>query len=794
MLKRAPRRPFSLSVGAKGTVSTALCEAREGSVKMDLYDFNRLSDKEFEVVCCDLIAAEERVRVERFKAGKDEGIDGRFFSSGKRAILQCKHWARSSVPALVRALRKTELPKIQKLKPRRYILLTSLPLSPKNKKAISEAVHPFIVDESDIYGAGDLNALLMRHKEIETQHYKLWMASTNILQAVLHGAVVGRSDFVLGEIVERGARYVTTAAHQQALRKLDKAKVVIVTGEAGVGKTTLAEQLCLDYARKGFQLVVFNESVEEVEGVFRKKGKQIFYFDDFLGRNYLSALDRHEDSSIVNFIRRVQKADGKRFVLTSRTNVLNQGKRLSDQFDIHNLGANEFEVRVTALSRKDRARILYNHLWFSELPLTLIHEVFRDRRYRGVIEHRNFNPRLISFITDPTRVGSVEPKNYWKYIQDKLDDPADVWDHTFNSQLDDFGRAIIILIVFNDGYVWEDEFPLPYQRYIEMPSTRTIYGVSDLKSNIRTLTGSLISRVSTTSWTRLHLFNPSVADYVIRRYKADGRAITNAVLALQSRRALSSIEGLVVSSLVDANLAKTCLKEVCHEHLRLDVDHPDVAYLEFLCYVAVKMGVLDQQTRALIRHFVLMMVTDGIDVARWDQFPMIIDCLLEHGDLTVGEIQPILERIDWQSLSREDLEALSRMRLALEAGSDWFRQPMKDGILSYWRNSATSELEEQDALSDFEDEEDLESAERHARESIEGLLRAYGLPLSWAEIESVVYECNVRKIVAENHRRASKATTSDKMSRAQEDLLVEDIDDLFDTDFPPRRSTRVTFR
>lgn len=47
---------------------------------MSDYDFKQLNDKEFEILCADLLGEVEGRRFERFKAGKDAGVDGRFFA------------------------------------------------------------------------------------------------------------------------------------------------------------------------------------------------------------------------------------------------------------------------------------------------------------------------------------------------------------------------------------------------------------------------------------------------------------------------------------------------------------------------------------------------------------------------------------------------------------------------------------------------------------------------------------------------------------------------------------------
>ena len=47
---------------------------------MSDYDFSTLNDKEFEVLCADVLSTVHGHRFERFKPGKDAGVDGRYFT------------------------------------------------------------------------------------------------------------------------------------------------------------------------------------------------------------------------------------------------------------------------------------------------------------------------------------------------------------------------------------------------------------------------------------------------------------------------------------------------------------------------------------------------------------------------------------------------------------------------------------------------------------------------------------------------------------------------------------------
>lgn len=99
------------------------------------YDFKTLDDKEFEILCADLLGDALGRRFERFKRGRDGGIDGRYFASnGKEVVLQCKHFANTPIEQLIRKLANEELPKLQRLSPERYIVAVSNKLSPADSR------------------------------------------------------------------------------------------------------------------------------------------------------------------------------------------------------------------------------------------------------------------------------------------------------------------------------------------------------------------------------------------------------------------------------------------------------------------------------------------------------------------------------------------------------------------------------------------------------------------------------------------------------------------------------------
>ena len=98
---------------------------------MTNYDYLVLSPEEFENLCRDVLQKVKNLILESFTTGKDSGIDFRYSTAGENIVVQCKRY--KSYSDLKSNLKK-EVSKATKLSTSQYILVTSLGLTPRNKK------------------------------------------------------------------------------------------------------------------------------------------------------------------------------------------------------------------------------------------------------------------------------------------------------------------------------------------------------------------------------------------------------------------------------------------------------------------------------------------------------------------------------------------------------------------------------------------------------------------------------------------------------------------------------------
>lgn len=565
---------------------------------MNNYDFSALNDREFEDLANALYEAEHSVRVERFKPGKDQGIDGRYFSpsNNQLVIIQAKHYYASKLPALLTSLKNERL-KIDLISPSSYILYTSLALSPKNKEAIARTLHPHIQSSSDIYGLNDLNFLLAKHENIERAYYKLWIASTGVLYNFLNSGVLNRSKLLAQSIVDSERLFVRTKESIDAETKILNKGTVILTGEPGAGKTTIAKHLCAWSAIDNYSIIDISKP-EDAFDLWSKDQNQIFYFDDFLGSNYLALLSRDSSSEIFRLIDAVHRDRTKRFVLTTRSVILNSAKQSSDVFRYHNSEIYELEISANTIGYLDKARILYSHIFLRLTDKTQKEAFYSDKNYIKIVRHRNYNPRLIEYITTPERLGQKEPEETWEDILKFLNNPEYIWDRAINTQAHPFVKLLIELVCYAGEEIEESALEQSFERMVDLMLKSNLLSppVLSFTDAIRLSAGSLLARkVSQNSQIHITTINPSIKDYVFNQRSRDRNFLVFSVLSLESKPSLSLIETQVESKLVSKLVFVYLLKEaIRHIKSKLDFDFllPRIDFVVKILDLAEKNGII----------------------------------------------------------------------------------------------------------------------------------------------------------------------------------------------------------
>lgn len=489
------------------------------------YTFHSLSDADFEDLACDLLSAELGVTFQPFAKGRDGGLD---LLHGARTtgstVVQCKHYCRSKYANLKSNLRSKELPKLANLSPSRFILATSLSLTPQNKEELLALLAPHCKGVNDIYGMDDFNALLRKHPAVETAHYKLWLTSVPVLQRVLrHGASVWNA-MTKEDIERKMALYVQTSAYGAAWDILAKHNYCILSGIPGIGKTTLAEVLVARLMEDEYELISVQGDIQEAFGALDLGRKQVVYYNDFLGQSSINErLGKNEDRSIARLLAEARRANQLKVILTTREYILEDAKRVYEPLNRADLDVAKCIVSVEDYTRGHRARILYNHVYFSGLSHEYAAALVNTKGYRRIIDHMGYSPRLVEWMTLGAGTRGVMPSEYVERFVQALDNPAELWQHAFDHQLDQGARAVLLSLGSIEGWLGLDELRAVWARLrgIELTEASSIESKKAFHDAMKQLEGSFTRSRRDRSETAVEFHNPSIKDYVRRRIVAD---------------------------------------------------------------------------------------------------------------------------------------------------------------------------------------------------------------------------------------------------------------------------------
>ena len=479
------------------------------------YDFRVLQPSEFECFSRDLLQTREDIFIESFSDGRDKGIDLRFaYSEDKTCIVQCKRYKEWRE---LKGNLKNEVEKVKLLTPQRYIITTSVDLTVGQKDEIVSMFSPYILSNTDVLGRKDLNNLLNLHKDIEKDYHKLWLASTNVLNLIINKNTVNWSSFELEKIEREIRLYVENKSLNQALEILKKNHYVVISGIPGIGKTTLAYILVYTMLAQGFdEFVYITDDMDNAAKMFEKEKRQIFFFDDFLGSNSFVQQSVSFENKLLTFIEKVKNSQNTLFILSTREYVLSEAMTHYEKLAMSNIDLAKCTIQLEHYTKTIKARILYNHLAEANIPADYINTFLDKHGYREIIEHKNFNPRVIESIIKDQIWDAITPNEFTVKIKEFFDNPISVWQFAFE-KLDIATRYALLVLGTMGNKVMLDDYQQAYKTFCSQTHDEIGLTYDDVKwrQSLKVLTNCFIKTEARHGVTLVSMYNPSIADFVV---------------------------------------------------------------------------------------------------------------------------------------------------------------------------------------------------------------------------------------------------------------------------------------
>jgi hypothetical protein len=327
---------------------------------------------------------------------------------------------------------------------------------------------------------------------------------------------------VLNDILNSCENFVPTGITYKCLRHLEQKNLLILIGNPGVGKSYNSKFIVARHLELGYKLLYSpNKSLKDILNSYNQKEKFIMFLDDIFGSNNVDFMDFLTDSEIVSLL--LNEKNNLKIVINSRTSIF---KDVNNQFDkISRLGLKPFIIKTNDFSSTEKARILIKHLQISKISSINKRKLFECAKWTvfgapkqlniyHIIYHRNFNPRLIEFITHADNYDLKE--DYVEFVIRNLDNPQEIYEHTYNNNLIEIDKAIIKAIFLKSIYKtnYEVECEKLVKTILKLNFTEDEFYIS-----LKKLEQSFISIYKNEFGIDVcKFYNPSILDYCIKKF------------------------------------------------------------------------------------------------------------------------------------------------------------------------------------------------------------------------------------------------------------------------------------
>lgn len=484
-----------------------------------MYQYGNLSDFEFELLCRDIMERKLGCPLRCFAPGRDGGVDITETKLSGKHMVQVKHYIDSPYRTLLSSLKK-ELPKVKQKQPEHYYVCCAKQLTAQNISEIYQLFSDYMDDAEAVVDLMQIDNFLHKKEnaDILERHYKLWLESTSVLEQLGNQDIAIDCDAFFYQIEKEQKLFVKTKYYEEGRQILENEHMLMLLGDPGVGKTMLTKMLALAFVAEGYRIrYTTNGELSDLKRALSadRKRKELIVLDDCLGQHYFK-MQETKENELLALVKYIMHNPNKLLIMNSRVTIFHEARERSCDFryfmDDENIKIRKLEMN--GLDEEEKGWIFYNHLYFSGIPEEYYQNISKDRRYRAIVRHPNYTPRLVEFVTKKKNYKQVASDCYATFIMDCLRNPTELWKDEFTRKLGAEDRALLLtLYSLTDTSVEEPVLVRAFLKRLSslegMDTTRNLY-----EEALRRLTDSMVQLMEQNGRKRIGVCNPSINDFL----------------------------------------------------------------------------------------------------------------------------------------------------------------------------------------------------------------------------------------------------------------------------------------
>ncbi|MBK7700504.1 MAG: AAA family ATPase [Saprospiraceae bacterium] len=433
---------------------------------MNNFDFhNLLAPTEFETFCTHVLEIRENpIKFTTYRRGRDGGIDIKSTNTQEKIIGQCKLYIPQNERGLINNLKK-ELLKCKRLKLDRYIICVNINLSVSLSKEILELFKGYKRCEEDIIDGQKLNKYLEQpaYEYLFKIYSKLLVPNLKAVEIALE-KVINRKFYNISrtfllDLIDKHKLYHNTEQLQHLIQKLEEDKVIILSGNPGVGKTTTAKMIANYFINRKKSEVFYLGENDYAETTSVLENNRLIIVDDFWGQNFSPKIKDNStyEREFVSLINNFKSFDNSYLILISREYILKDILKNAELETEHIVRDNKYIIQLKDYSKEDKVKIFLNHLIFYDFELAYLESLSYSDEFEHILNHKNYSPRILEIFIKRYKIEVYQSSyDFYDKLHKYLDNPIEYWTQAFKKLSPNAQLILLVLLITSDPMNSED--------------------------------------------------------------------------------------------------------------------------------------------------------------------------------------------------------------------------------------------------------------------------------------------------------------------------------------------------